>query len=181
MLNDPVNFVDPLGLDISLQWHAVQGKNLHTLIRITPENQAKYINDPRFHNKDALGNNYLTIGAGPIPIINGRLVSNINRDSDILLHPKDSTFELNNGCQNEDQLISDLLLYNANYMDNLDYDLFPANSQNAKWYLPDDGYNSNSYISGLLSKAGIKKPKVTDTPGWDKPVPLKYFNPRKSF
>jgi hypothetical protein len=44
-----------------------------------------------------------------------------------------------------------------------------------------DGYNSNSYISGLLDAANIQKPPLIDSaippsfPGWDKPVPKEKF------
>jgi ABC-type Fe3+-hydroxamate transport system substrate-binding protein len=62
--------------------------------------------------------------------------------------------------------------YNS-YRNNETYELFPRGDN--------DGYNSNSFIHGLLDAAGftnIPDPAV-NTPGWSKPVPLEDFPGRR--
>ena len=79
----------------------------------------------------------------------------------------------------EDQFIDRLLTLDANYADDLDYDLFPeANPANRSMFVADDGFNSNSYVSGLLEAAGVAPPVLpVSTPGYDRPVPRASFAP----
>ena len=173
--NNPYKFVDPDGREVKLQWHPVVGSANHTLVRITPENQAAYSNDARFNNVDESGRRYATLGAGPE---GGRLVSNVNRESDAAPHTGGIKIDTPASFQSEDQFISALFEADSNYGDNLDYDLFPAAEGKGSYFVADDGYNSNSYVSGLLGATGADAPQPpVTTPGYDKPVPEKEFKP----
>lgn len=172
-MNNPMHNIDPLGLKIMVQWHEVGLGYYHTLITITPNNQSRYYNDPRFNNLDNESHIYATIGAGPS---SGKLKNGINRPNDAKLHS--GGYEINCDSENEDALIEKLFLLNSNYSQDLDYDLFADTPENQSFFIPDDGYNSNSYISGLLDAAGVSKPKLDKKvyPGWNKPVPASKFS-----
>jgi len=176
VINNPVNYTDPLGLEVRAQWHRVAGNNFHTFITIIPDNQARYANDPRFRNVNANGRRYSTLGAGPE---RGLLVSNINREKDRVPHTGGHVVARASDCANEDVYIDRLFAYDANYGDNLDYDLFPANPGNRRVLVADDGFNSNSYAAGLLGATGgtVARPTV-NVPGWDRPVPVVTFQPK---
>ena len=117
----------------------------------------------------------MTLGAGPNKPVNGKLESKPNRKKDFNQENKYAeSLPLNVSHEAEDQKIHELIKLDSNYKDNLDYDLFPEISENKKWYKPDDGYNSNSYVPGLLNSAGIAAPNLNqeiNLPGYDKPVP----------
>lgn len=181
--NDPINRNDPTGLEISLQLHEVFGSgNCHASIRITPEDQDRWKNDPRwgeyFSQQDANGKWYLTIGAGPELLAPFTLISNLNRYYDKQPHTITSSVTRNlQMSSGENSDIETLLTSDRAYADDLNYDYVPS--------AEGSGYNSNSYISGLLSAAGFlslpSKETLTEKcgslPGWDKPVPFRKFAP----
>ncbi|ARU58895.1 MAG: hypothetical protein MI864_14885 [Pseudomonadales bacterium] len=161
---------------IELQWHSVAGDNFHTLLRVTPNNQALYKKDKRFVLKDGNQKLYVTFGAGPEW---GKLVSNNNRGADKTPHSAGQSLSVKvpQKYRNEVEFIEALFVLDKQYKDHLDYDLFPATVGNEVWWLADDGYNSNSFIAGLLKASGVKPiptPPVS-VPGFNKPVPSKYF------
>ncbi|WP_242337471.1 MULTISPECIES: SpvB/TcaC N-terminal domain-containing protein [unclassified Anaeromyxobacter] len=192
----PVVLQDPDGNEVRVDFHEVARGSFHSLVRITPENQARWANDPRFRDpatgqplRDDQGRVFMTLGAGPVPAINGSLVSEHNRTRDARPHqggivvpnPADvKAGPLGPGDPvGEDQFIDRLLTLDANYADDLDYDLFPeANPANRSMFVADDGFNSNSYVSGLLEAAGVAPPVLpVSTPGYDRPVPRASFAP----
>ena len=67
----------------------------------------------------------------------------------------------------ENKLIDKAFELDSNYADNLDYDFFPSSAL--------DGYNSNSYISGLLRALGFNVEQPPNTVGFQKPVPSDSF------
>jgi hypothetical protein len=69
-------------------------------------------------------------------------------------------------------MVNRLFRLDANYRDNLPYDLSPQAAE--------PGYNSNSYVAGLLATAGFENIETPDrpTPGFDKPVPKQAFDER---
>jgi RHS repeat-associated protein len=167
VFNNPINFIDPLGLEILLETHPVALGNNHSKITIIPENQPAYANDPRFSN--TLPDEYATLGAGPE---GGKLVSNPNRPRDINRDHNNFSKPLNpsdcgDGSRNEDQIIEDLFKSDSAYDDKFDYELFPNRFSN--------GYNSNGYVSGLLNSVGFSPSSPPGTPGFTKPVPGKSF------
>jgi len=175
--NNPVNWVDQWGLEVRLESHSVIPSKDHAKITIIPKNQLKWSKHSEFYNKTKDGKAYATIGAGPED--GGKLVSHLNRKTD--LKRDKNTYSETIECpknMTEDQFISSLLKSDRNYSDNLDYDLLPAESGgDQSWYLPDDSYNSNSYVSGLLNATGAKRPSAqpSKNPGWYKPVPSSNF------
>ncbi|HJR73059.1 MAG TPA: hypothetical protein VJ806_05405 [Luteimonas sp.] len=187
--NNPYKYTDPDGREVKGQYHQVVPGAYHLSIRVTPDNQDAYKNDPRFLTDSATGERYTTFGAGPelsnpvsvpnsphIPIrpivtiptaVN--LVSNNNRPSDAerSTHPasNDLSVALPSQYSNEDQFIGALFSADANYRDNISYGLPGGN-----------GYNSNSYANGLLQAVGAQ-PLVAPvpTPLSDNPLPKKEF------
>jgi len=159
--NDPVNGVDALGLEVAYANHQVQSPFpwYHSKLIITPSNQAQYANDPRFPNVDKNGQRYATLGAGPV---DGKLKSGANRERDVSMDKCNlKTLPLPSRYKDEDQAIEELFRLNEEYNKNRsDYTLFPAS-----WT---GEYNSNSYISGLISAAGYDWFSNTgaNTPGW---------------
>ncbi|SFM91999.1 hypothetical protein [Halopseudomonas yangmingensis] len=69
----------------------------------------------------------------------------------------------------ENSLIEELLLAESNFRKStpLDYEFFPQSFTN--------GYNSNSFIAGLLNHVGLPAATPNNVPGFDKPVPIEHF------
>jgi RHS repeat-associated protein len=195
--NDPINYSDPCGLDALafVGVHLVAFGNYHTSIIIIVDSNSKFYNDPQFltFGNPKLNLKYITIGAGPTTTIGlflpgkDRLVNGINRPKDMILDNKVELLFLklfnpsNNICDkhiNKDNTIDKLLELNDNYQKYnelldfpLDYDLWPSPNN--------DGYNSNSFVHGLLLSSGIMNiPTPTfSVPGWNKPVSESMFLP----
>jgi RHS repeat-associated protein len=165
----PDRFVDPLGLEILLESHPVALGLDHSKITIIPRNQTLWANDPRFVHTLPDGRQYATLGAGPE---GGHLISNLNRPRDLVRSHNKSSQQCTHPdiTKPEDQLIRDLLHADSRYRDRLDYEYFPVSFT--------DGFNSNSYISGLLNATGLYIQGVhapPTTPGFEKPVPVFHF------
>jgi len=155
--NNPLMFTDPDGEEIDVGSHLVAFGSYHTSIRIIPENQELYKDNPNFSNTLEDGRVYATLGAGPE---GGDLTGGINRASDVDQTNKVNFTSVDIGTLNEDSVISSLFDSSSNYQNQLDYDLFPRNDGQRRWWVADDGYNSNSYTSGLLNSAGLYVPGV---------------------
>jgi hypothetical protein len=170
--NNPINGVDPLGLEILLESHPVALGMNHSKITIIPNNQAKWANDPNFSNTLPLpdGRHYATLGAGPEghnPQGGNNLVSKPNRKRD-LIRDKNKSSALLKCPKSEDESIKDLFAADAKYNDAALYDFFPP-----FWA---DGYNSNSYAHGLLNAVGFSNiPTPPSAPGFGKPLPPNSF------
>ena len=181
--NDPANAIDRTGKKVVLVAHQVKVGGIrtgqyHLKVAILPNNQDAYRNDIRFQTNNK-GARAATLGAGPekssADRVQGKLVSNINRKTDI----SESGFAVANinpaKGQTEDQLIEQLFRADANYKDNLNYSYpnpFKANFS---------GYNSNSYAVGLLNSLGaesvpLPNQKKYPTPGAFNPLPQACFS-----
>jgi len=173
--NNPINSWDPLGLEIAYGNHPVTAGLYHSKIVITPENQARYTNDPRFQNVDANGKRFATIGAGPE---DGSLTYGANRDRDVKLKCENKTpLALPSQYKDEDEAIDQLFNMGDRYnKSRFSYVLFPTDSQD-KFRT---GYNSNGFIKGIGVAAGFKMPSNTGaiTPGYTFPVPASAFQPK---
>lgn len=143
--NDPTNWIDPTGAEIYLGAHraiAWWSPYLHLKIYIIPNNQSAYRGQFGF-TTNAQGTVFTTIGAEPA---GGLLVGELGRELDIT-QPSWVLLELNPGSgYTEDQIISILLSTQASYCNCLTYSPFP------EFF---GGYNSNSYIAGILQAAGL--------------------------
>lgn len=121
-----------------------------------------------FHT--ALEFRYSTISAydsDPQPLIDGRLVSQVDWPRD---HPS-LTLRLGyvDGPQGPVTYWQSLLAADGRYDDDLRYDLFPSLGQG--------GYNSNSYVSGLIqATAGLSTVQMSSFVGGERPVPVSEFN-----
>jgi hypothetical protein len=111
-----------------------------------------------------------TIGAAS-SIWGGPLVSDIHRPTDTDVTTKKGWVKLDIPPDCEEEVCRRLMMLDRNYRDNLKYVMFPA--------ARGDGYNSNSYVAGILKAAGIEPPRVpgANVPGYNKPVPRGAFNP----
>lgn len=87
-------------------------------------------------------------------------------------------FQIPRGYRSEFHFFNNVASSSNSYRDSLDYDLFPqANEENRSILLPDDGYNSNGFVSGLLISVGVTPPIIPNVslPGYDRPVPTECF------
>jgi RHS repeat-associated protein len=158
----------------------------HSKIVIVPTDQAKYANDPRFQNTNGNGLLFATVGAGPDHGLlpgwdpldksgGGWMIAGIDR-------PRDVSEPANNGQSlgvpsqygKEDAAIA--AVFNA-------VDAYKANGpvQYVLFGGSDGNYNSNGFVSGILQATGFQVPADHGgfTPGFDNPVPARYFDPKK--
>lgn len=175
--NDPINLIDPTGERWEVTYHQVMAGHSarHTAIRFTPDDQQRARTHPQFNNIDQAGNRYVVISAGPQW---NRLVSSANREADLGPQEGAVEFQIPSGHRSEFHFFNTVANSSNAYRDGLDYDLFPqANAENRHALVPDDGYNSNSFTSGLLTSVGVTPPVIPDVnlPGYERPVPTKCF------
>ncbi len=167
--NNPINANDPSGLEIAITGHRVGGIGpMHTAIQITPEDVARYRNDPRFVEEN--GRLYSTLSAGPSSLLDPTLVSDLLRSSDA---PSDNIWLGEVGLPpglTENQYIEILFRADSLYADNLNYDLFPA-------ITPGTGFNSNGYPVGIINATGGGFPNIPSTFGGNTPIPPNSFGP----
>jgi RHS repeat-associated protein len=186
-IGNPMKYTDPTGREIYLQTHhvvAIAGSPMepgvefnHMSVRIEPVDQQRWASTPRFRDNinPATGRHYATLGAGPENSAGslfgrgGRLVAKFNRPTDVDLRDKISVVSLNLKGRNENDVIASLIGAQATFMSKpqLSYELFPS--------LSSAGYNSNSYVAGLLRVVNLDLPAVALVPGVDKPVPGSNF------
>lgn len=172
-----------------LQWHTVvpvwpyEDEN-HTLIRLTPEDQDAYKQDPRFQNFDEFGRRYATLGAGPTTLggallDSAELASFANQENDVVPHSAGIPINPPGGMSTDDY-INYLLRLDRAYADDLAYRIHPmgeyvtAGRSGAAHIGPN--YNSNGYVSGLLAASGVPPPEPPVTvPGYERRMPLNAF------
>ena len=172
-----------------LQWHTVvsvwpYADENHTLIRLTPEDQDAYKDDPRFQNIDEYGRRYATLGAGPTtlrgaPFGLADLASFANQENDVEPHPAGIPIKPLAGMSADDY-INYLLRLDRAYQDNLNYEIHPRDAfvgggrHGPIRFVPT--YNSNGFVSGLLAASGVLPPQPpVVAPGYEHRVPLNSF------
>ena len=137
-----------------------------------PDNPADFAN---FEIFEATGGQLATLGGQPSGYIGGlspygNLISAAN-------YPGDSPCNLNNltlvptpDGLSDTQFIANLLGEFAAYGNNLPYDPFPTTTN--PWIGPT--YNSNSFVSGLLSGVGATLTNLPGIrPGYGQPIPVR--------
>ncbi|MFM8532791.1 MAG: hypothetical protein ACKOEC_04285 [Acidimicrobiia bacterium] len=152
----------------------------HISLRITPSYPEFWqsILPNYLQQRDEFRNPFFTIGAGTADgdtsiFCTGTLTKGINRPTDVAIAPVQLEL-LPVSAMDEIRLINDFKVYVDNYRNDLPYACVPETNPG--------GYNSNSFVSGLLLKAGAPLPvfpiRGTVAPGWAKPVPGSRFDPR---
>ena len=162
-------------VEVRLQAHPVLLGRDHAYLAVVTRGHPAFEDDPRFKTVLEDGGRLATLGAGPKNMnpLFSTLVSDVNRvwDTNQLLpdvydamiqHP-----EVTAGRITEREAIEALFAADARYADDTDYDMVPFG-----W---SGGYNSNSYVSGLLAATGWEAARPPDVPGWDKPLPERLF------
>jgi len=180
--NNPINMIDPLGMqledesfpnwigifqktDMYFQAHRIPFSGYaHSYIRVIPVNTKKW--------QKYLINGCFTIGAGPSSFFNPKLLSGINRPTDIS-DPTVLSIELSgNGFKNQDDMVGALINAFNGYNNSLEYSTSSKSNE--------EKYDSNSYTMGLILAAGITPPQINSfwtqqLLGITKPVPKYYF------
>jgi RHS repeat-associated protein len=133
-------------------------------------NRAGWINDPH-------GYMYATIGGQKGGNSNwynylGNLQSAFNYESDSLVNATFSQILKTPKGMTDTQFINNLYNAAASYKNNVNYDVFPELNS---------GYNSNSYVSGVIGAAGGTPPVLQtyglfQVPGYYSPIPFYMFN-----
>lgn len=174
--NDPVNGVDPSGERVELTWHMVAPPGVssarHFAVRFTPDDQSTVTNHPNFQNADTDGNKYVVLSAR-FDMLTGNLSKGVNRDSDIGPQEGALTVSVPEGMT-ETQFYNGMAENFNSYQNNVDYDLYPEG---------ENGYNSNSFATGLVESAGGTAPQLPTSsmgtlhaPGYNKPLPDRCFD-----
>ncbi|TGG89365.1 hypothetical protein E4656_20125 [Natronospirillum operosum] len=185
---NPLRWVDPMGLEIAVQAHEVKvgpiGSGSHHLsIIIIPENQDRYVDDERFINHPKDDKVFATIGGaaeGGIPNLGATLYSYINRPTDVRQDDKTDYQVIDLSGRDEDEVIEQLFEAESSYSGSRNHP-DPSGSDNAAPYYfnPNDsneGFNSNSLVSGIINEVGLNKPDVNvRVPGYNKPLTSDYF------
>ena len=183
--NDVVANTEDMEHRLTTQIHEVALGQYHSSIKFKPENQELYEDNDDFQIDSTDGKRYITLGAGP---------EDFNKLTGDLARPKD--MDVTNKVleslplvpvSQEDAKFEELVQLNNNYNQNrVEYDLLPNKNRvkgpgRAAVNSPGDSYNSNSYVSGILSAGDLPVPNFTEhlsLPGYDKPLPEVLFNPR---
>ena len=167
--------LDTQALEVRLQTHPVLLGRDHAYLMVIVDRHPAFEDDPRFQSVLPDGRRYATLGAGPRGMnpFFSTLESKVNRawDANLLLpDSQDVTIqhpEVAAGRMTEREAVDLLFSADAAYDDAMPYDIVPFT-----W---SSGYNSNSYLSGLLQVTGWRPDRPEDVPGWDKPLPPEAF------
>jgi hypothetical protein len=181
-----------IGRGIFVKGHEVGANYAHASIRIVPNDLTRWRhprpNDPNCLNPtdggcfsnigvDGVWSWFATLGAGQSNDLEF-LEKGINRTNDVQQEHVDLE-RLRYAALAENSIIAKLFATFALYRDDAPYGLFP------EVYSPPQAWNSNSFISGFLSEAGLPLPAfpmspsdpAIQYPGWVSPLPLVYFLP----
>jgi hypothetical protein len=171
----PGRSLDTPKIEVRLQGHSVLLGRDHAYLMVIIDDHPAFEDDPRFENRLPDGRRYATLGAGPrnmVPFFS-ELVSGVNRKADLcpilidtfdieIQHPRVET-----GEATERAVVDALFAMDAGYGDKIPYDIVPFD-----W---SDGFNSNSFVAGLLEVTGWEVASPGRVPGWEKPLPPDAF------
>ena len=179
-LDNPVTNTDPDRTEVYIGGH-VAADGLGNLTKLTGGLSSYHLsivmipNDPKaFSNPKGwttMANGYKIATEGGQPSLLGSLKSSPNNSGDQI---SNATFlqrvETPKGMT-DTQFINNIIAAQSSYKNGLNYDLFPKAGT--------DGYNSNSYVSGLIKAAGGTAPALNtngefQTPGYDKSIPMQF-------
>jgi len=170
--NNPVNYIDSLGLLIELYGGATVGSFRHSFIKITPDNPNDFPNISM--QTDPNGKKFFTIEGEP-GWGDWYLNKDQNNKSDVAAITKDKATNLGRitcGKRNDTDAIKDFLNAYNNYQNSsLWYSAKPGGNQ----------YNSNGFSHGIIDAVGGASPDLSGDGryvGWDNPVPSSAFQPK---
>ncbi len=162
----------------------INERPLHAALRLVPRNQKDWLSTNHAYSNYFSAKpkyygdlHYATLGAGPNSVVpcSGTLVSGINRERDFSVFPVHHA-RIQVPEPNEDTTMLVLLNATNDFQDGVvPYACYPESN--------DEYYNSNSFLHGLLNKAGLSAPPTLNFngpppfPGWSKPVPSSYYSP----
>ena len=170
--NNPINYIDPLGLLIELYGGATVGSFRHSFIKLTPDNPSDFPNVPMQTGPD--GKQFFTIEGEP-GWVDWYLNKDQNNKSDVAGIMGDYAKNLGaikRGKCSDTDLIKDFLNSYNNYQNSsLWYSAKPGGTQ----------YNSNGFSHGIINSVGATSPDLSDDGryvGWGNPVPNSAFQPK---
>lgn len=157
------------GQAVVVQVHASWFGYRHVSLRLEPTDPAAWADHAAFRTDPQTGRLFATLGAQSRKI-KGKLVAKPNRRTDRRNH-KTEVMPVDLDGRREEEVIAELLAAESSYRDDARYRAFPK---------PDGrGYNSNSFVSGLLGAVGLGPPPLeSKVRGYEVPVPAEYFHTR---
>ena len=166
---DPVNLVDANGLTVYVGQHGAFYPWVplkHAAIVLRPDRIQDFKNDPLFKGNAKQATLGGQMGGSGSSTLFGALEGKENYPGDDPCKLTDLTIVKPPPGMTDSQFIKALQASANRYDDKLGYVPFPQKFLN-------EGYNSNSYVSGLLKSVGAVPPDLPGTrPGYDKPIPI---------
>ena len=179
---NPVKFFDPDGKRVYIGGHVAAGHfgnltsppSVHLTLMVIPDRPQDFTNKSGW-NTLSTDKIFATIGGQPFGKagldagVMGNLKTEFNFSGDQPPHLNFMQAVPTSKGMTDTQFINKLINSASSYKNDKNYDLFPSAGSN--------GYNSNSYVSGVLKAAGGTPPALRSggtfqTPGYDKPLPL---------
>ncbi|MBU4488543.1 MAG: hypothetical protein KKI13_05705 [Candidatus Omnitrophica bacterium] len=162
--DNPINWIDPFGLEVYITGHPVGKVGGHSAIALVPDNEKDFANDPRFTRNPQTGKLEADLSGGRSK---EGMLTQYPHDLDRMTNPGMSNKPIKDPKGRSDtQLINDILDSASKYDNGLVYDPLAQGGC----------YNSNSYVRGVLNDAGISNPPLPESghfyPGWTHPIPL---------
>lgn len=169
MRGNPSRAIDRFGLAVYVGEHGAFfpfDPFNHLAIVLAPDNPKDFANSPLFQSTSGAE---ATLGAQPFGTgsddVYGSLVSKPNYSGDAPCHLNHLTLVATPEGMTDTSFINSLLAAANRYDNNLDYVPLPD-----PWGI---GYNSNSFVSGVIKAAGGTPPSLPGwTPGYGKPIPI---------
>lgn len=153
--SNPVNNIDPLGLEVEVFQHPVAGVGNHVFLLLTPDNGGPQTSLSAFNR--STGDDLLS------KVFNSKLNripgNDLQKMNDGVTQPRDGTTVCPPKGMSDQQFIDALIKADSSY----------ENWKNHYFALPffPGTYNSNGYISGLLNSVGLPGSKIVGgLPGW---------------